>query len=415
MTPRLLLIAVAVTLAAPATAPAAVKLGEGNWTYFTDPRVVSSRDAVYTGWISTSGRVTVAKFDPATRRRRTVVVGRTGVDDHNNPALHMRADGRLMVFFSPHSGRFEPKDRVSRMYYRIAARPHSISRWGPTMTVPVNAAGRLGYTYPNPIALPGGRLWLSWRGGGWLPTYSIYKSGQWSAAQEIVRGSNGHRPYAKYAAGRGGTVHLAFTQAHPELQRTNVYYLRYSNGEGFYAADGKLAGSGRDLPMHVSRADLVQPYDDEEGRAWVMDVADDRTGHPVIVYSVGFWRSRQAFKYARWNGERWVRSTIASAFENVRGARVGRFQTGGIVLDHRDPRIVYLTRVIGTRARVEQWRTPDGGGSWELVRQLSPEGQNCFRPAAPVSGTSKVVLFVCGRISHWQRFKTRITAAVIDQ
>lgn len=87
--------------------------------------------AVYTGWISTSGRVTVTKFVPSTGRHHSVAVGATGVDDHNNPSLHVREDGRLMVFFSPHSGYFEPKGRVSRLYYRVATRRHSIARWGP--------------------------------------------------------------------------------------------------------------------------------------------------------------------------------------------------------------------------------------------------------------------------------------------
>lgn len=397
----------ALGLAAPAGA--AVKLGEGNWTYFTDPRVVTRAGAVYTGWISTGGRVTVTKYDPATRRRQSKVVGATGVDDHNNPALHMRPDGRLMVFFSPHSGRYEPKDRVSRMYYRVATRPHSVAAWGPTHHVPTNARGRLGYTYPNPIALPGGRLWLSWRGGGWLPTYSIYKDGRWSRAREIVRGPDGQRPYAKYAAGRGGTVHIAFTEAHPERRRTRVHYLRYRAGRGFYRADGSLAGTR--TPLASSRADLVHPYDDKLGRPWVMDVADDGRGRPVIVYAVGYWRSHQYFWYARWTGKRWLRAQIAPAFGSTRNLGAGRFQTGGIVLDHRDPRRVYLTRVVGGLGRIEQWQTTDRGATWAFVKTLSPVGQNCFRPAAPASGESRMVVFVCGRVQHWQRYATRITAA----
>ena len=44
----------AASLAAPRTAEAAkvTRLGAGNWTYFSDPRAVSTETAVYTGWIS---------------------------------------------------------------------------------------------------------------------------------------------------------------------------------------------------------------------------------------------------------------------------------------------------------------------------------------------------------------------------
>jgi hypothetical protein len=394
-----------------ATAAEMTRLGAGNWTYFSDPRAVSTRTAVYTGWITPAGRVVVAKFVPSTGRRHTVVVGRTGPDDHNNPALVLRPDGRLMVFFSPHSGRYEPKNQVSRMYYRVAARSNSIARWGPTRHLPVNARGRLGYTYPNPLALSHGRLFLAWRGGGWLPTYSVHQQGRWLPAREIVRGSRGHRPYAKYASGPAGSdvVHMAFTEGHPESNATNVRYLQYRLGVGFTAADGRRAGSLGSLPMHVSRAEIAHRYNARTGRSWVMDVADDGHGNPVIVYSVGFGRARQAFRYARWTGEAWLDRPIAPAYGTVRRKTTGAFQTGGIVLDPRDPSTVYVSRVATRLARIEEWHTPDGGVTWTRVRGLSPAGRNCFRPAVP-RGSARVLLFVCGRVSHWQQYATTINA-----
>lgn len=401
-------------LAGSATAGAAepaVKLGDGNWSYFSDPRLVASGDAVYTGWISTTGRVVVAKLVPSTGRHRSVVVGRTGVDDHNNPALLLRKDGRLVVFFSPHSGRVVPKGRRSRMYYRVARRAHSIAAWGPTHRVPVNAPGRLGYTYPNPIRLPGDRIWLAWRGGGWLPTFSIYRAGRWAPAREIVHGPSGQRPYAKYAAGPPGSgiVHIAFTEAHPELRPTHVRYVQYRLGRGFFHADGRRAGRLRDLPLASAHTDLVQPYREDEGRAWVMDVADDGHGNPVIVSSVGFGRRRQLFRSARWTGEGWTTSRITPAYATTRhrGAPAW-FQTGGIVLDHRDPSLVYLSRVVRERGAIELWRTPDAGRTWARVERISPPGLNAYRPAAPITGDLRVVAYVTGSQTHWRRFTTAI-------
>lgn len=319
-----------------------------------------------------------------------------------------------MVFFSPHSGRYEPKGQVSRMYYRVAERRNSIARWGPTRSVPVNAPGRLGYTYPNPLALSGGRLWLSWRGGGWLPTYSIYAAGRWSAAQEIIRGARGHRPYAKYAGGPAGSgvVHMAFNEGHPETTATNVRYLRYRLGVGFTGADARRVGSVSELPLHATRAETVHRYNARTGRSWVMDIADDGHGRAVIVYSVGFGRARQAFRYARWTGHGWLDRPITTAYTATRRTATGAFQTGGIVLDHNDPATVYLSRVVGRHARVEEWQTPDAGMTWARVRTLSPARRHCFRPAAP-RGTARVLLFVCGRVSHWQRFTTTINAVAL--
>jgi hypothetical protein len=44
---------------------------------------------------------------------------------------------------------------------RVVVTKYSIRRWGPTHHLPVNAPGRLGYTYPDPIGLPDGRLFLA--------------------------------------------------------------------------------------------------------------------------------------------------------------------------------------------------------------------------------------------------------------
>jgi hypothetical protein len=203
-------------------------------------------------------------------------------------------------------------------------------------------------------------------------------------------------------------VHIAFTETHPAQSKTHVHYLQYRLGKGFFRADGARAGTQRSLPLTGDRSDLVHRYG-RDGKSWVMDVADDGTGAPVIVYSVGFGRIRQGFRSARWTGTRWLDRFVAPAYAGRRhGRAAGTFQTGGIVLDHRDPSIVYLTRVIHNRGAVEMWRTEDGGKTFRRVRRLSPSGLNCFRPAAPVTGRVHAVLYVCGHQWHWQHFATTI-------
>ena len=76
-----------------------------------------------------SGHVKVVRYDARGGITKVVSVGRTGGDDHNNPALYLRRDGRLTVFFSPHSGRIFPRGRRSEMYYRTTVRAGDIGRW----------------------------------------------------------------------------------------------------------------------------------------------------------------------------------------------------------------------------------------------------------------------------------------------
>ena len=401
----------------------ATRLTGGAWSYFADPRIVAdarSRHVYYTGVATMSGHVKVVRYDARRGITKVVSVGRTGGDDHNNPALYLRRDGRLTVFFSPHSGRIFPRGRRSEMYYRTTVRAGDIGRWTRRRTLPVNAPGGLGYTYPNPLQLADG-LFLAWRGGGWLPTFSVRQpGGRWGPAREIVRGPAGERPYAKYAlAGPARRmVHIAYTERHPVSGATGIHYLRYRHGSGLSRADGSWVGGGARMPVPARAGDTVEAYSRNEGSNWVMDVADDH-GRPVIVYAQGVdSRPVMTYRYARHDGARWTAHTIATASAAPRYRfEGGHFQTGGIVLDHEDPSTVLMSRVEGARAVVQEWTTPDGGTTWTKVRQVSPEGRSCFRPAVSRGDgpESKMVGFICGRLAHWTDFDTdlyvrRITA-----
>ncbi|MEA2194840.1 MAG: hypothetical protein QOG42_1274, partial [Solirubrobacteraceae bacterium] len=147
------------------------ELGAGAWSYFGDPRAISHDGHTFTGWISTAGNVWVARLTKAGKLSKHLLFRGLGRDDHNNPSLVFLPDGRIAVFFSPHSGHDLPPPGIpSVMRYRISQHAHSIDGWGPIHTVP-NVPGSLGYTYPNPIQQRD-KLWLFWRGGGWYPTFS---------------------------------------------------------------------------------------------------------------------------------------------------------------------------------------------------------------------------------------------------
>jgi hypothetical protein len=406
--------AAAVRTAKPPARDAATRLTAGAWSYFADPRIVAdarSMHVYYTGVATMSGHVKVVRYDARSRTTETVSVGRTGGDDHNNPAFHLRRDGKLTAFFSPHSGRLLPRDRRSAMYYRTTVKAGDIARWTRRRTVPVNAPGGLGYTYPNPLRIADG-VFLAWRGGGWLPTYSVRESGgRWSRAREIARGPAGQRPYAKYAsAGPGRRIaHIAYTERHPVSGATGVHYLRYQHGSGLYRADGSWVGGRSAMPVPSRAGDTVEAYNDEVGSSWAMDVADDH-GRPVIVYAQGVdGRPIRTYRYARYDGKRWTAHTITTASEAPwHQFEGGHFEIGGVVLDHEDPSTVVLSRVEGATAVVQEWTTPDGGTTWMQVRRLSPAGRNCFRPAVSRGdGTeSKLVGFICGRLDHWTDFDT---------
>lgn len=401
------------------------RLGRGDWSYFADPRAVEDNQGnVFSGWINEKGSVEVTEYNIVTGKQETVSVGHTGVDDHNNPAMYMRPDHRLTVFFSPHSGRYLPSHIRSEMYYRTTKKPGSIRDWGALKHIPVNAPGGMGYTYPNPIALSNGDMFMAWRGGNWTPTYSIlHKTShgeKWGPAREIVHGEPGKRPYAKFAPGPKGSdiIHMAYTASHPVSTPSGIYYMQYRPGEGLFKADGTRAGSNKNGPLPADAGDTVHALNKVEGSNWVMDVSDDGTGKPVIVYSsgIGSGKDMAYFRYAKWNGAQWEDHEITPAYDQPRhNFAGGTFQTGGIVLDHNDTSRVFLSRVVGGRAEVEEWTTPDGGNTWQEGPTLSPSNQSCFRPAvARADNVARTVVeFSCGEQDHWTKWNTAINARVV--
>ncbi|MEV4421329.1 BNR-4 repeat-containing protein [Patulibacter sp. NPDC049589] len=392
------------------------RLGPGAWSYFGDQRAVAYGPWLYTGWITNGGRVKVARYKPGTTEPVEVVtLGTTGNDDHNNPSLMVTAKGRIVAFFSPHSGRYLPKSGPARMYYRFTVKPGGIKEWTTAKEIPVNAPGELGFTYPNPISLNADKTFLAWRGGCWKPTFSIREGTTWSPAREIVQGPKGQRPYAKYAVGLpgSGVVHMCYTESHPNQSDTSVHCLEYKDRR-FSKANGERVAGLNELPIPAANGDVVYPYDPKLGKAWVMDVADDGHGRPLVIFSVGYYRGWQRFMYGRWTGEKWQVTEIAPAFsDGYQRHTAGLFETGGMAFDPLDPYVVYLGRVIDHRAKVEKWQSFDQGLTWARAQRVSPTSRNCFRPTTAAVKGRTTVLFVCGNLKDWTHFHTSIQAVTL--
>ena len=91
----------------------------------------------------------------------------------------------------------------------------------------------------------------------------------------------GERPYVKYDTSGGDTIHVAYTNAHPnEFPDVNIYYARVRDGK-IERVGGEQIGS-LDDPISPAEGNLV--YDGAE-QAWVHDVGADSSGRPVIVFA----------------------------------------------------------------------------------------------------------------------------------
>ena len=387
----------------------------GGWSYFGDPRSVADGPRIFTGMIGVDRRVVVEQYDRRTGETLHLGLHRNHeLDDHDNPSLALwRA--HLYAFYSPHSGHYFPLDRHSEMRYRVSREPHDLHHgFGGEREVRTNSAGGLGFTYPNAVATRR-RLWLFWRGGNWYPTFSSTPDGRhWARARTLVRGPAGQRPYAKYAAGPDGSIHMIFTEGHPSSFSTSLYYARYRSGR-FYRADGHPFASLRDLPLRTRQLDVIYRYDPAAGRAWPHDVAVFSPSRPVVTYTLrlGGPNGADTYVYGHWDGTAWRSSPIVPA-----GHGYPTFHSGGITLDHEDPSRLVLSRRPGQYYEVELWRTPDRGLSWLPplpVTQGSPH--HTFRPVIPrgfSDPTRVIVLHVDGMPASFRNFRTVVMMDDVD-
>jgi len=401
-------IVTALVVALLAAAPAASALEapiapDGAWCWFQDPRAVYDDGRTYTGYVTAAGDVGVASFDHrAHELRRSIVARAFQRDDHAAPALQVMPDGRVMALWSAHRGR--------QMYYRVTKRPGDVFDWGNTRVIGTNAPGYDTYTYANPIRL-GRRLFVFWRAeagasAAGQAAYTVSDDGgeTWEPGRVLLQNAT-QRPYVKYD-GRGDTIHVAYTEGHPNATATGVRYVAFRDGR-LYRADGTPIA---DAPLPATAGERVYRA---KPRAWVWDVASDSENRPVIVYATFPGRTDHRYRYARWNGKRWIDVQLARGGGSiVPGGRELQY-SGGIALDHGDPSTVYLSRRIHGVFEIERWRTRDRGRTWTHEPVTSGSAQNNVRPVAPRGAHSDgpaPVVWMSGSYPGYMAYTTGLRA-----
>jgi hypothetical protein len=360
-------------------------------------------DQTFVGWIDWSGDIRVGAYDARFGFVAARTIGHLFHDDHGAPALFVEPGNRLTVFWSGHDGK--------TMFYRSTLRPEDITGWGPVQRVESKVKGQRGFTYPNPVLLPAedNRLFLFWRGADWSADYAVRTlDGRWAKARELIR-NPGERPYLKVAGNGADAIGLAFTDGHPRSVLTSIYYAAYRAGV-LWTAAGRLIARASRLPIAPRRAQVVYDARKSHVPSWVWDVAFGSDGRPVIVYATFPGRDHDAYWYAHWTGARWVSHFLTVGGPSISPDTIERDYSGGLVLDHSDPSVVYLSRKRNGWFEIERWVTGDGGESWNHTAVVRTPGADDLRPVVPrgADGGPVRLLWLQGRYGTYQRYRTSV-------
>lgn len=426
MWPRLCIFFTAVALISPAANCQSIHdvVDDGAWCWFADPRAIVVGDHLLLGWVNSKGDIMISDQIRGQEAKESVLHKALQKDDHANPALLELPSGRVMVFYSKHTG---PK-----MYMRETVIAGDFTNWTQERTLDLNSTNYVrksgdltAYTYPNPVYLKDEKLIaMTWRGMNWKPTISFSKDegktwseGQILLSEKAERSAN--RPYVKVVSDGKSRMHFIATDGHPRNEAKNsVYHFYYEKG-AFFRMDGTQIATLKSLPIRPEDCDVVYDGVAENVRSWVWDVALDRNGFPVATYTRLPKENSHEYRYASWNGHRWVDRKIVDAGgwfpETQKGKKENEpHYSGGVVLDHENPSNVYLSRPIEGIFQIERWITPDRGGSWNS-QILTSGDHNSVRPVVArglwTGGT--VVFWMNNRpYIHYQNYNSRIQSIV---
>jgi hypothetical protein len=416
---------------------------DGAWTWYNDPRALYHNGKLYFGYVRAGdGKTALSVFDLTTGKTTNLWnSGFTQLDDHNNPGLLAKQDGRLLAVYARH---------ISDQYFSYrtsnSTNPSTPAGWNAEINIPNSGAGM---TYANPFQLSAeaGKIYNFCRNLNFNPTIYTSTTGgtNWSGPQHFIQAGSGGtvRPYLKYSSDYTARVDFLYTDGHPRDIANSLYHLYYQ-GNAFYQTDGTLVKNYAALPiLHDSgeRGAVIYQYsaaaqaDPNEwiptGRAWCWEIASQTNGAPVAVFTVqrdnvtgsGWNHDRIYYYYARWTGTNWQKRFIAHAGRPLYSAEDD--YAGGICIDPVEPNVIYISSnaenpfqlgdlsnvPLSASQRYELWRgvTADGGLTFTWSQITSNSTVDNLRPYVPRrNGGEPSVLWFRGNYSTYTSYACSI-------
>ncbi len=433
LTRRALLAGAALAPAAAASPQPVVLLDDGGWCWFEDERAIVTNGRLIFGVVSTgyrnpalAGHVRAVEYDLKSGRSIVSTLHdpaadtdpKQWIDDHISPAFLLRPDGRILTTYARHGTR-------NQIHYRISARPRSAARWQPERIFVPSEKSRV--TYSNLFYLSAEkRVYNFYRGfdNSFKPSYAFSNDlgESWTPGGVVIDVplQFRHRPYAKYCSNNSDTIHIAYTEGHPNAFDNSIYHVFCRNGQ-LHRSSGEPVRSLREglrSPEEGTRIFQGGPND----VAWTTDFHITAQNELLLVYTVqkdGAGKPRgqggldHRFRLARWDGRQWHDHEIAPA-----GTRLYPGEddyTGLAAIDPVDPTTLFISTNVhpATGAslphrEIFRGRTSDFASfRWTPVTENSAADN--LRPIVPIwPGPRRALLWLRGEMRAYTDYSFEV-------
>lgn len=390
----------------------------GAWTWFQEPRAIhytGTQNKTYFGGVDdpSGGQIKIASYNHTSESFSTFVLNTLApADDHNNPAIYIRTDGRIVAYYTQHS---DPT-----MRWRKSTNTEDISAFGVEQTFVESGA----VDYPNPFRMSNeaNKVYMFYRSQCFSPTRTCHSmrnstdDGDTFGSSTVFIDDAGS--YLKYAS-NGTRVHIAMTNGHPtNAPNVILTYMYYENG-AFYHANGTLIKTVSQLPILPSEGTFVASYTEGNGDIWLWDIYFDSNGNPIILFPAFPISSDHRYRYARWDGTQFVHFQIVAGGNTIDdpGNENEPHYSAGMSLDKNDVNRVYLGRQHFNT--IESWITTNGGQTWSLEETVfngnSSGVEDSARPIVPIDHTEDFrVLWFAGDYGSYTIYDTDIYVCCVN-
>ena len=451
-------------------ARAAVVNRNGGWCWFQDERAIVDPGSghLLLGSVASRGGadgtrrggdvdltiVDLERLGEESAARTVVLHPGLESDDHDNPALWRRTDGRWLAVYSRHKSDDLTRRRISE--------PGDPTRWGPEAAFDWRglfespeearaAGGNRGVTYQNLHALDGD-LYCFVRAINDDPCYLVsHDDGEtWAfGGRLLTREKIGYvNGYARYASGtRFGTddrIDLILTEHHPRDYATSIWHGYLADGH-LHRADGTPVGElGRGLADPTPRAeDLTRVLTSGSSwdgvvitHAWTTDLRRFPDGTLVALMTaraddtLGTGTDRRVrdpidhrfFRGVLRPGETaWQVRELAAAGPQLLPHEED--YTGLATIDPEDPDALWLSTVVDPRDgsvlahhEIFHARTVDDGRSWTWTPLTEGSTADNVRPiAVPGDPQRSVLAWYRGSMESSQAYDAEVMVRVVGR
>ena len=433
----------------------------GGWCWYQDERTLfdqttgqvlfaSVADGSGIGGSDANQDIEVTSFDINTGDRSVYLLKDNYHDDHAEPALWQRPDGRYLAAYCKHN------DSSGSSKFRISTSPNDMSSWQSEYLFNWSTASgeSASATYNNLLYLSAegtgmGRLYNITRHFDRSPivSYSDDWGQSWSYAGPVSLpdGSHGYsNGYIKFASNGVDRIDFIITEAHPRDYNNSIYHGYIQGGQTFNSTgsviDSNLFDSTAPTPESYTPVFLSSPEDgtnddSEYHRAWTAELERDEAGNLH-----GFFTTRYGTEIAdftdgstRLPGEadhRLFYARLDAATSQWTVTELGKMggplysteqdYTGLGAIDPKDPSTIYISTPFDPRDdsptdhhEIYKGVTSDQGTTWQWTAVTENSLADNLKPIIPSGdGHSTSVLWLRGTYTKMYDYHLTVVGLV---